>query len=90
MTADITVTYDPPEVYRDVTADKNNSENVIWNWDFASYQGDDEEFNPTSVIKSQEQAVSGSWASNRLIELVGKATWDDYSTSSSSLYLEVK
>lgn len=90
MTADITVTYDPPEVYRDVTADKNDSENVIWDWDFSSYQSDQEEFNPTSVIKSQEQAVSGSYASNRLLEVVGKATWDNFNTSSSSLYLYVE
>lgn len=88
--AEISVTYDPPEVYRDVTADKNDSENVIWDWDFASQERDQEEFNPTSVAKSQEQAVSGTYASNRLLEIVGKATWDDYSTSSYSSYLYVE
>ena len=89
LSADISVTYDPPEVYRDVTLDYNNNENVWMDWDFGTIQYDAAEFDVTSCIYSAEQARSGSLESNRLLEVYANADWTSgFSEDSAYLYVE--
>lgn len=73
--ASIGVSYNPPDVYRDVTAGWNGTENVEWDWDYTWDPDTPAQHEPASVIKSPEQAVSGTYASNRLLEIIGHATW---------------
>lgn len=75
--ASISVNYAPPDVFRTVTAGSNGTENVEWDWDYTFDPDSPAQHEPASIIKSPEEAVSSPTASNRLLEIVGGATWID-------------
>jgi hypothetical protein len=92
--ASIGVSYNPPDVYRSVNAGWDGTENVEWTWDYTYDPDTPAEHEPASVIKSAEEAVSGTYASNRLLEVEGGANFIDYwqgnhlTSYSSYIYVE--
>jgi hypothetical protein len=92
--ASIGVSYDPPDTYRDVTAGPDGTENVIWDWDYSNNLDSAAQHNPTSVIKSAEEALSGTYGSNKLIKVEAEArwykVWNNYETSSSGMTIYVE
>lgn len=78
-TASISVSYDPPKTYRNVTADTNDNEAYVVDWDHSEDHDHPVQTNPTSICRSKDRAVSGRFASNRLMELSGTARWRDCS-----------
>ena len=89
ITAEVSVEYDPPEVYRTTKAEPNGTDDFYWNWEHPTTTSSDHTFRPVSIARSYDRATSSSSASNRLFELYTMAEWDNAEVTDRSVYVYV-
>ncbi|WP_424008981.1 hypothetical protein [Haloferax denitrificans] len=87
--ATIGVSYDPPNVYRNVQGTPNGTDDFRWNWEHPTLTGQDHTFRPVSAARSYDRATSGISASNRLFELYSMGEWNDREVTTRSIYVYV-
>jgi hypothetical protein len=74
----ISVSYNPPDVYRDVKAQWDGNQKVQWDWDYTYDPDTPAQHKPASVTKSPERATKGIQDSDRLLQVLGGANFLNY------------
>jgi|GEM_PF-7101468 hypothetical protein len=78
--ATIGVSYNPPDVYRDVRSEYNGTNNAEWDWDYTWDPSTDTQHNTTSILKSDNEAAYGGSVSytDTLLRVESGANFTDH------------
>lgn len=74
----ISVSYDPPDMVRNVRAQWNGNQNIEWKWDYTWDPDTPVQHKPASVAKSPERAIKGLQDSDSLLQVVGGTNFLHY------------
>lgn len=91
--ASLGVSYNPPDIRRNVNAGWAGTENVEWKWDYVWDPDSPVQHQPASIIKSPEKAIGGIWGGDRLLGIEAGGTfihlWEGNHDTTFSPYIYV-